>query len=151
MKNYNVLFIDNPIGTGFSYATSSSGFARTNAEIAHDLVECMKGFLKELPEFQDVPTYITTESYGGKMGAEFALKWYKVMFTILFCFFFSLCKILKTIGKSHISWDNRTNVKKVVNQNAYTTSTLVNGLTFIPHLCRYIVKLFTCQPRYYSR
>ncbi|XP_012341187.1 retinoid-inducible serine carboxypeptidase-like isoform X1 [Apis florea] len=77
VKDYNVLFIDNPIGTGFSYATLSSGFARTNAEIAHDLVECMKGFLKELPQFQDVPTYITTESYGGKMGAEFALQWYK--------------------------------------------------------------------------
>lgn len=86
VKNYNVLFIDNPVGTGFSYTTLSSGYARTNAEIAHDLVECMKGFLKALPEFQDVPTYITTESYGGKMGAEFALQWYKVKF---FFFFFS--------------------------------------------------------------
>lgn len=91
MKNYNVLFIDNPVGTGFSYTTLSSGYARTNAEIAHDLVECMKGFLKALPEFQDVPTYITTESYGGKMGAEFALQWYKVKFF----FFFFLIKLFK--------------------------------------------------------
>ncbi|PBC32839.1 Retinoid-inducible serine carboxypeptidase [Apis cerana cerana] len=77
VKDYNVLFIDNPIGTGFSYTTLSSGYAKTNIEIARDLVECMKGFLKALPKFQDVPTYITTESYGGKMGAEFALQWYK--------------------------------------------------------------------------
>ncbi|OAD53440.1 Retinoid-inducible serine carboxypeptidase, partial [Eufriesea mexicana] len=77
VKDYNVLFIDNPVGTGFSYTTSLAGYASTNAEIAHDLLECMKGFLKELPEFVDVPTYITTESYGGKMGAEFALEWFK--------------------------------------------------------------------------
>lgn len=38
----------------------------------------MRGFYKELPEFEDVPTYITTESYGGKMGAEFALLWDQV-------------------------------------------------------------------------
>jgi len=38
----------------------------------------MRGFYKELPEFKAVPTYITTESYGGKMGAEFALLWYRV-------------------------------------------------------------------------
>jgi len=38
----------------------------------------MRGFYKELPKFKAVPTYITTESYGGKMGAEFALLWYRV-------------------------------------------------------------------------
>nr|XP_003702172.1 PREDICTED: retinoid-inducible serine carboxypeptidase-like [Megachile rotundata]XP_012138025.1 PREDICTED: retinoid-inducible serine carboxypeptidase-like [Megachile rotundata]XP_012138026.1 PREDICTED: retinoid-inducible serine carboxypeptidase-like [Megachile rotundata] len=77
VKNYNVLFIDNPVGTGFSYTTSASAYATTNAQIAEDLVACMKGFLQKLPQFQNVPTYITTESYGGKMGAEFALVWYK--------------------------------------------------------------------------
>ncbi|XP_029055382.1 retinoid-inducible serine carboxypeptidase-like isoform X2 [Osmia bicornis bicornis] len=77
VKDYNVLFIDNPVGTGYSYTTSLSAFATTNAQIANDLLECMKGFIKELPQFSNVPTYITTESYGGKMGAEFALTWYK--------------------------------------------------------------------------
>ncbi|KZC04812.1 Retinoid-inducible serine carboxypeptidase [Dufourea novaeangliae] len=77
VKDYNVLFIDNPVGTGFSYTTAPNAYTTTNAQIANDLVECMKGFLKELPKFATVPTYITTESYGGKMGAEFALAWYK--------------------------------------------------------------------------
>lgn len=75
--DYNVLFIDNPVGTGYSYTTSTTGYTTTNKQIADDLLECIKGFLKELPEFAEVPTYITTESYGGKMGAEFALVWYK--------------------------------------------------------------------------
>ncbi|XP_043496527.1 retinoid-inducible serine carboxypeptidase-like [Polistes fuscatus] len=77
VKDYNVLFIDNPVGTGFSYVEKSEAYARTNKQIAIDLVECMKGFLKKLPKFSNVPTYILTESYGGKMGAEFALVWYK--------------------------------------------------------------------------
>lgn len=75
VKDYNVLFIDNPVGTGFSYAKIKAAFAKTNAQIAKDLLECMRGFYKELPKFEDVPTYIVTESYGGKMGAEFALVW----------------------------------------------------------------------------
>ncbi|XP_015188707.1 PREDICTED: retinoid-inducible serine carboxypeptidase-like [Polistes dominula] len=77
VKDYNVLFIDNPVGAGFSYVENLSAYALTNEQIAIDLVECMKGFLKKLPKFSNVPTYILTESYGGKMGAEFALIWYK--------------------------------------------------------------------------
>jgi len=38
----------------------------------------MRGFYKQLPKFQNVSTYITTESYGGKMGADFALVWDQV-------------------------------------------------------------------------
>ncbi|KAG7189780.1 hypothetical protein KM043_017442 [Ampulex compressa] len=81
VKDYNVLFIDNPVGAGFSYATTTEGFATTNRQIALDLIECMKGFLKKLPAFATVPTYITTESYGGKMGAEFALLWHSAQTT----------------------------------------------------------------------
>ncbi|CAL1686270.1 unnamed protein product [Lasius platythorax] len=77
VKDYNVLFIDNPVGTGFSYANAASGFVTTNAQIASDLLECIRGFYNQLPKFKSVPTYITTESYGGKMGAEFALVWYR--------------------------------------------------------------------------
>lgn len=78
VKDYNVLFIDNPVGTGFSNAEAISGFVKTNIQIAADLVECIRGFYTQLPKFKPVPTYITTESYGGKMGAEFALVWYRV-------------------------------------------------------------------------
>ncbi|XP_014230834.1 retinoid-inducible serine carboxypeptidase-like [Trichogramma pretiosum] len=77
VRDYNVLFIDNPVGSGFSYVTSSAAFARTNAQIADDLVECMRAFYKQVPQFRNVPVYITSESYGGKMAAEFAFNWYK--------------------------------------------------------------------------
>lgn len=87
MKDYNVLFIDNPVGTGFSYADNTSAFATTNAQIAADLLEVMRDFYKKLPEFRKVPVYITSESYGGKMAAEFAYVWYKVSVSIInICF-----------------------------------------------------------------
>ncbi|XP_071446632.1 retinoid-inducible serine carboxypeptidase-like [Hetaerina americana] len=76
--NYvNVLFLDNPVGTGYSYVTSSDLYTTNNAEIAADLVSFMKAFLQKNPEWQDVPLYVFSESYGGKMAAEFGLSLYK--------------------------------------------------------------------------
>lgn len=45
---------------------------RSNRQIAIDLVELLRGFYKHSPEFIDVPLHIFSESYGGKMAAEFA-------------------------------------------------------------------------------
>ncbi|XP_044735684.1 retinoid-inducible serine carboxypeptidase-like [Chrysoperla carnea] len=73
VKDYNVIFIDNPVGTGFSYVDSTSLLTTNNAQIARDLVECLRSFYKKLPQFENTPLYITSESYGGKMNIEFAL------------------------------------------------------------------------------
>ena len=86
VKDYNVLFIDSPIGAGFSYATNSSAFPTTNAQIADDLLECIRSFYNKLPKFRPVPTYIMSESYGGKMAAEFALIWYKLSYESKNCY-----------------------------------------------------------------
>lgn len=75
----NVLFIDNPVGTGFSYVDSNDAFTTDNAQIADDLVTFTKGFLDVHPEFKTVPLYIFSESYGGKMAAEYALALDKVI------------------------------------------------------------------------
>ena len=83
MNNYNVLCIDTPVGRGFSYVDADFGFVRTNAQVGADLLECIRGFLNENPKFETVPTYITAQSYGGKMAVEFALVWDKVYETYL--------------------------------------------------------------------
>jgi len=75
----NVLFIDNPVGTGFSYVDSNQAFTTNNTQIAEDLVTFTKGFLDIHPEFKTVPLYIFSESYGGKMAAEYALALDKVI------------------------------------------------------------------------
>lgn len=74
VKDANVIFVDNPVGTGYSYVESSSALTTTNKEIADDLVELMRQFYEQNPEFKEVPFYVVAESYGGKMTAEFALE-----------------------------------------------------------------------------
>lgn len=75
----NVLFIDNPVGTGYSYVTSSSAYTTNVSQIADDLVTCITAFFNKLPQFQKIPFYIFSESYGGKMTAAFSQKLLKAV------------------------------------------------------------------------
>ncbi|KAJ8667664.1 hypothetical protein QAD02_009327 [Eretmocerus hayati] len=77
VKDYNILFIDNPVGTGFSYVDHERDLTRTNTEISRDLMQFIREFMAKFPEFLRVPTYITSQSYGGKMAIEWAFEWYK--------------------------------------------------------------------------
>jgi serine carboxypeptidase 1 len=66
----SMLYVDNPIGTGFSY-TNDNGFFTSDAEIAAGLVSFATQFFDAHPEYQTTPFWIFTESYGGKMTAIF--------------------------------------------------------------------------------
>ena len=48
----NILFVDNPVGTGYSYCESDEAFTTNVDEIATDLVAFFSGFLEEFPVFQ---------------------------------------------------------------------------------------------------
>lgn len=72
IKHVNVLFVDSPVGTGFSYVENSSQFAKDNNQIARDLVQLMKNFMEKFPKFKKNQIYVFSESYGGKMAVEFA-------------------------------------------------------------------------------
>ncbi|XP_073822409.1 retinoid-inducible serine carboxypeptidase-like [Musca autumnalis] len=76
VKQMNVLFIDSPLGSGFSYVDNKTLLPSTNNEIAKDLVVFMKEFYKLHSEFEEVPLHIFSQSYGGKMAPEFALELY---------------------------------------------------------------------------
>eukprot|EP00743_Colponemidia_sp_Colp-15_P001425 GILK01001563.1.p1 GENE.GILK01001563.1~~GILK01001563.1.p1 ORF type:complete len:459 (-),score=65.39 GILK01001563.1:173-1549(-) len=59
----NVLFMDQPLGTGFS---KSKGAIVTNENaVASDMYTFMQGFYKQFPEFKGRDVYITGESYAG--------------------------------------------------------------------------------------
>ncbi|XP_005186530.1 retinoid-inducible serine carboxypeptidase [Musca domestica] len=79
VKQMNVLFIDSPLGSGFSYVDNMTLLPSTNNEIALDLVAFLKKFLELHREFETVPLHIFTQSYGGKMAPEFALELYKAV------------------------------------------------------------------------
>lgn len=74
VRHVNVLFVDSPVGTGFAYVEEHGRYARTNRQIALDLVTLVESFLRKHPVFRRVPLHIFSESYGGKMAPEFALE-----------------------------------------------------------------------------
>ncbi|CAG9130065.1 unnamed protein product [Plutella xylostella] len=74
VNDFNVLFLDNPVGTGFSYVDDLSYLTTDNEQIADDFVAFMRGFYLKHPEFEGVPLYIYGQSYGGKMAVDMAIK-----------------------------------------------------------------------------
>lgn len=62
---YNMIYIDNPVGTGFSFA-DDAGYARTEDDVAENLLNALVQFFILFPEWKDNDFYITGESYAGK-------------------------------------------------------------------------------------
>ncbi|CAL5014138.1 unnamed protein product [Urochloa decumbens] len=71
----DLLFVDNPVGTGFSYVEGGdkSLMARTDAEAARDLVTLLCALYRDKPSLRPSPLYIVAESYGGKFAVTTAL------------------------------------------------------------------------------
>lgn len=67
------MFVDNPVGTGYSYVEDPSQLTTDNAMIAADLVTLVKTVFSAYPDMQVMPFYVFAESYGGKMTVDFAL------------------------------------------------------------------------------
>ncbi|KAF7725789.1 hypothetical protein EC973_009406 [Apophysomyces ossiformis] len=61
-KEANVLFLDQPIGTGYSYGKSK---VSTSESAAHHVYEFLQIFFKEFNQYANAPLYIGSESYGG--------------------------------------------------------------------------------------
>eukprot|EP01100_Stratorugosa_tubuloviscum_P011253 TRINITY_DN49_c0_g1_i1.p1 TRINITY_DN49_c0_g1~~TRINITY_DN49_c0_g1_i1.p1 ORF type:complete len:439 (-),score=223.98 TRINITY_DN49_c0_g1_i1:129-1445(-) len=61
-SNANVLWIDQPTGTGYSYGLP---LVKGEAEVAEDMYDFLQTFLNKHPEYRSNPFYITGESYGG--------------------------------------------------------------------------------------
>ncbi|KAM8813029.1 retinoid-inducible serine carboxypeptidase [Rhynchonycteris naso] len=74
LQSANLLFVDNPVGTGFSYVDKNGTYAKDLATVASDMMVLLEKFFSCHQEFQTVPFYIFSESYGGKMAAGIALE-----------------------------------------------------------------------------
>ncbi|CAG2110145.1 unnamed protein product, partial [Medioppia subpectinata] len=64
-QNYSVLYIDSPVGTGFSYTTDAKGFATNEQNVAEDLYNALQQFFKLFAEYKNNEFYVTGESYAG--------------------------------------------------------------------------------------
>nr|XP_021185926.2 venom serine carboxypeptidase [Helicoverpa armigera] len=65
-KNHSLLFIDNPVGTGFSFTDDDRGYATNQTTIGENLYEALQQFLTIFPELRKAPLTIAGESYAGK-------------------------------------------------------------------------------------
>lgn len=76
-KNHNLIYIDNPVGTGFSFTDDDAGYAKNEKDVGRDLYEAVKQLFQLFPEFQTLDFYITGESYAGKYVPALAYKIHK--------------------------------------------------------------------------
>ncbi|WJX65052.1 hypothetical protein P8452_49755 [Trifolium repens] len=63
---FGLLFLDNPIGTGFSVASTPQEIPTDQTAVAEHLFAAITRFVKLDPVFKHRPIYITGESYAGK-------------------------------------------------------------------------------------
>ncbi|CAI9786733.1 unnamed protein product [Fraxinus pennsylvanica] len=66
-KVANIIFIDAPVGTGFSYANTSQGYSSSDIKSAKDIFTFLRKWLLNHPIFIKNRLYISGESYGGKL------------------------------------------------------------------------------------
>ncbi|CDW77106.1 serine carboxypeptidase family protein [Stylonychia lemnae] len=61
----NVLYLDQPLGTGFSYPTNEFSYRFTERQLSDDFYAFLLGFLEKYPDFNNRPIYLAGESYAG--------------------------------------------------------------------------------------
>lgn len=64
-KISNLIYVDQPVGTGFSKASSITHFDTNEDQIAANMKIFIDGFVEANPEFKGRDFYITGESYAG--------------------------------------------------------------------------------------
>ncbi|XP_063832819.1 venom serine carboxypeptidase [Ostrinia nubilalis] len=64
--SHHVIYIDNPVGTGFSFTNDSKGYCIDEAQVGEQLYSTLIQFFQLFPELQQNKFFVTGESYGGK-------------------------------------------------------------------------------------
>ncbi|KAI0800534.1 alpha/beta-hydrolase [Fomes fomentarius] len=73
----NMIFLDQPIGTGFSYASDGSKVDRL-ADLAIDVYAFLQLFISRFQKYSQKPFYLAAESWGGHYGPVIASYVYKM-------------------------------------------------------------------------
>ena len=66
-----MLYIDNPVGTGFSFTGSDDGYVTNQVEVGRDLFEALQQFFTVFEEYAANEFYVTGESYAGSYFSRF--------------------------------------------------------------------------------
>ncbi|XP_065867738.1 serine carboxypeptidase-like 51 [Euphorbia lathyris] len=69
----DLLFVDSPVGTGYSYVEKKNLLVKNDEEAATDLTVLLQKLFNKNKFLQKSPLYIVAESYGGKFAVTLAL------------------------------------------------------------------------------
>ena len=61
----NVMYVDQPLGTGFSFLNSLGSLRWSEHQISNDFYHFLHNFMVKYPEFKGREIYLTGESYAG--------------------------------------------------------------------------------------
>uniref|UniRef100_A0ACD5UZH5 Uncharacterized protein n=3 Tax=Avena sativa TaxID=4498 RepID=A0ACD5UZH5_AVESA len=64
-KMSNVIFLDSPVGTGFSYSVTKQGYESSDTKAVAQIVIFLTKWFDEHPEFLSNPFYVAGDSYSG--------------------------------------------------------------------------------------
>ncbi|KAL6566891.1 Serine carboxypeptidase-like 51 [Orobanche minor] len=73
LKKADLLFVDNPVGTGYSYVENTKLLVKSDDEAAADLTTLLIEVFNRNVSLQKSPLYIVAESYGGKYAVTLGL------------------------------------------------------------------------------
>ncbi|XP_022140631.1 serine carboxypeptidase-like 51 [Momordica charantia] len=73
LRKADLLFVDNPVGTGYSYVEDTGEFAKGDGDAAADMTTLLTEVSNDIVGLQNSPLYIIAESYGGKFAVTLAL------------------------------------------------------------------------------
>ncbi|KAL9264726.1 Serine carboxypeptidase 3-like protein [Drosera capensis] len=76
-KASNLIYVDQPTGTGFSYSSDRRDIRHTEGGVGDDLYDFLQAFFTAHPELANNDFYITGESYAGHYIPAFAARVHK--------------------------------------------------------------------------
>ncbi|KAK7102095.1 hypothetical protein V1264_020373 [Littorina saxatilis] len=65
-QEFSMLYVDNPVGVGYSFTKSDAGYSTTTAETPENLYSVLVQFFKMFPQYTQNEFYIGGQSYAGK-------------------------------------------------------------------------------------
>ncbi|KAH9623270.1 hypothetical protein KSS87_009544 [Heliosperma pusillum] len=64
-KTASIIFLDSPVGTGFSYSTTPEGWPTSDTEAANEAYKFLMKWLEEHPQYLQVPFFVGGDAYSG--------------------------------------------------------------------------------------
>ena len=94
----DVLYLESPVGVGYSYSTENRTLNHTDDTTTRMNLIALQDFFRKFPQFKGNPFYIAGESYGGVYAYLFNWYWY------IYSLYFEAKKIYNQNDNLLLSW-----------------------------------------------